>query len=423
MNEDSKTEIQALRKSVQELTILNAISAAITSTMKVEEISNLILSKCTDHVEAEQGSITLLAGSEMMPTFRTMQRVIDKKMGDVPYRLGASLSGWMLKNQEPLLIDDIASDNRFKGISSESGAIKSMVSVPLKVKDKMIGLITLFNKKSGKFTPEDQRFLSIVASQSAQVLENARLYEEEQKLKFIEAELKTAQNIQKALLPKNNPTIPGIDIAGTYYPAREVGGDFFDYIQIDENRLGVAIGDVSGKGLPAALLMSHLHASLRSTAPVNVSAKNCVTKTNDLLCQCIAEGKFITMFYGILNTSDRSFLFTNAGHNYPLLFSKEGDVKRLETKDLIMGVMHDFSYKEKSISLNPGEIIVLYTDGVTEAENTTGEQFEEKRVIDVVTKNSHLSSAEICEKLFEEVQSFQKDEAQQDDFTVVIIKV
>ena len=422
MTRDSKTEILTLRKAVEELTILNAISAAISSTMKVEEISNLILSKCIHHVAAEQGSITLLAGSEMAPSFQTMQRVIDKRMGEVPYRLGASLTGWMLKNQENLMIDDISTDKRFPGISSESGAVKSVVSVPLKVKDKIIGLITLFNKKSGKFGPEDQRFLSIVATQSAQVLENARLYEEEQKLKIIEDELKTAQNIQKSLLPKENPAIPGIDIAGTYYPAREVGGDYFDYIQIDENRLGLAIGDVSGKGLPAALLMSHLHASLRASAPVNISAKDCVAKTNSLLCQCIAEGKFITMFYGVLNTSDRSFLFTNAGHNYPLLFKRDGTVERLETGNLIMGVMPDFPYTEKSIFLNPGEILVLYTDGVTEAESGTGEQFEEKRVIDVVTKNAQLSSAQLCQKLFDEVQAFQKDAVQQDDFTLVIAK-
>jgi len=184
-----------------------------------------------------------------------------------------------------------------------------MLCVPLKVKDRMIGLISLFNKKKEAFTPSDQRLLSIIAMQSAQVIERARLYEEEKKLQQMEEELKTARNIQRALLPKENPSLSDIDIAGLTLASREVGGDYYDFIDVDQNHWGIAIADVAGKGMPAALLMANVQATLRAEALAHQSPSECVAKSNSLLCRRVDVGKFVTLFYG----TESCLFFTPTG--------------------------------------------------------------------------------------------------------------
>jgi sigma-B regulation protein RsbU (phosphoserine phosphatase) len=422
MANNLKEENRKLKRAVEELSILNEIASAISSTMEVEEITRLILSKCIEKIDVEQGTITLLKESVSDP-FKTFVRVEDSPVKGVPYRLGVSLAGWMLKNQKPLLTNDLVNDPRFKGVDREEAKIRSMLCVPLKVKNEMIGLISLFNKKKGAFTPDDQRLLSIIAMQSAQVIENARLYEEEKKLQQMEEDLKTARNIQLSLLPKENPSLPDIDIAGFSLQAREVGGDYYDFINIDQNRLGIVIADVSGKGMPAALLMANVQATLRGQALTNYAPGECVAKSNSLLCRSVDVGKFVTLFYGILNTKEKSFTYTNAGHCYPLIFNPKGEFKKLEKGGLILGVLDNYSYQEEKMILKPGELLLLYTDGIIEAFNKRDEPFEEERLIKVVQENFNLGAKEISKQIVDDVIAFQEDVPQSDDLTLVVVKV
>lgn len=415
-------ENRRLKRAVEELSILNEIASAISSTMEVEEITKLILSKCIKKINVEQGTVTLLKENVTDP-FKTFVRVEDSTVKGVPYRFGISLAGWMLKNQKPLLTNDLANDPRFKGVDREETKIRSMLCVPLKVKDRMIGLISLFNKKKEAFTPNDQRLLSIIAMQSAQVIENARLYEEEKKLQQIEEDLKTARNIQFSLLPKENPSLPNVDIAGFSLPAREVGGDYYDFINIDQDRLGIVIADVSGKGMPAALLMANLQATLRGQALTNYAPSKCIAKSNSLLCRSVDVGKFVTLFYGILNTNEKTFTYTNAGHCYPLIFNRKGEFKELEKGGLVLGVLDDYPYQEERMVLHPGELILLYTDGITEAFNQRDEQFEEERLIKVVQESFHLDAKDISQQILNHVIAFQEDVPQSDDLTSVVVKV
>lgn len=422
MANDLEKENIRLKRAVEELSILNEIASAISSTMEVEEITRLILSKCIQRIDVEQGTITLLKEGTTDP-FKTFVRVEDSPVKGVPYRLGVSLAGWMLKNQKPLLTNDLADDPRFKGVDREETKIRSMLCVPLKVKDRMIGLISLFNKKEEAFTPDDQRLVAIIAMQSAQVIENARLYEEEKKLQQMEEDLKTARNIQRSLLPKENPSLPDIDIVGFTHPAREVGGDYYDFINIDQDRLAIVIADVSGKGMPAALLMANLQATLRGQALTNHTPKECVAKSNSLLCRSVEKGKFVTLFYGILNTKEKSLTYTNAGHCYPLIFDPERKLKKLEKSGLILGMLDNYPYQEEKIILQPEELILLYTDGITEAFNKENEQFEEERLIKVVQENFHLKAKDISQQILNHVIDFQEDVSQSDDLTLVVVKV
>ncbi|MCJ7508003.1 MAG: SpoIIE family protein phosphatase [candidate division Zixibacteria bacterium] len=422
MNKNLEQENLELKRAVEELSVLNEISAAIGSSMKVEEITKLIISKCIKKIGVEQGAVTLLK-DDSTDAFKTFIRVIDKSMDNIPYRLGVNLAGWMFKNQKPLLINNIATDERFTGMSLETGKIKSILSVPLKVKNKLIGLLSLFNKKGDDFNAEDMRLLSIIAMQSAQTIENARLYEEERKLLVLEEDLRTAKNIQLSLLPKENPRIPGIDIAGVSLPARDVGGDYFDFIPIDDRHLGIAVGDVSGKGTSAALLMANLQASLRGQALVNQSVKDTVTKINFMLSRFIDRGKFITLFYGILDIKDKTFTYSNAGHDFPFLLSKNSDLQTLEKGGIILGMFDNSTYEEETVQLKPDDLMLLYTDGITEATNEKDEMFEEEKLLKLLKDNQSVSAQELSQKIVDNVLSFQGTSPQGDDITLVVVKV
>jgi len=421
MKRDLEEENLRLKSAVEELSILNEIAVAISSTMKVEEINKLIISKCIQTMGVEQGAVTLVKEDQSEP-LKTLVRVMDKKFDNIPYRLGMSLTGWMLKNQKPLLINDITRDARFSGISLETGEIKSILSVPLKVKNKMIGHISLFNKKDRDFTPEDQRLLSIIAIQSAQTIENARLYEEERKLVALEEDQKAARRIQQSLLPKENPIIKGMEIFGQTIPAKEVGGDYYDFIRIDDSHLGIVIADVVGKGTPAALLMSNLQATLRSEALANRSVKETVARVNFTLSKFMDMGKFISLFYGVLDIQGKTFAYTNAGHNYPFLLGKDDNVRKLEKGGVVLGTFSDFTYEEETVQLKPADLMLLYTDGITEATNDKDEMFEEDRLLELLKRNRKSSAQELSQKIVDEVLSFQGTLPQSDDLTLVLLK-
>ena len=421
MERDLEKEILKLQRAVGELSILNEIAVAISSTMKVEEITKLIISKCVKRIGVEQGAVTILKEDQAEP-LKTFVRVMDDKLENIPYRLGMSLTGWTLKNQRPLLINNITTDERFSGISLETGKIKSVLSVPLKVKNKMIGLISLFNKRGEGFTPEDQRLLSIIAIQSAQTIENARLYEEERKLLALEEDLKIARHIQQSLLPKENPTIEGIEIFGLSIPAKQVGGDYYDFIQIDDYHLGIAIADVSGKGTPAALLMANLQAGLRGQALITPSVKDTVTKVNFMLSRFIDIDKFVTLFYGILDIKNKTLTYTNAGHNFPFLLARDGNLRKLEKGGIILGMLDSFVYEEETVQLNPHDLMLLYTDGLTEAMNQKDEMFEEERLLRLLKDNQKISAEKLSQKIVDSVLSFQGNLPQGDDMTLVLVK-
>jgi sigma-B regulation protein RsbU (phosphoserine phosphatase) len=423
MVEKLDEEKERLKRAVKELSILNDIGVAISSTMAVDKMTELILKRCIKHIGAEQGAIWLVEQKPEVDPLKTFMRVSDPILSGLPYRLGMNLVGWMLKNQKPLLINDLSKDERFKVIQIESANIRSLLAVPLTLKNKMIGILCLFNKKDDSdFTQEDQRLLSIIAIQSAQTIENARLYEEERKLQALEEDLRTARHIQQSLLPKENPKLAGIDIAGLSIPAKEVGGDYYDFIPIDDDHLGIAIADVSGKGTPAALLMANLQACLRGQAVINRSVKDTVTKANFMLSRFMDMGKFITLFYGILNIKNKTFTYTNAGHNFPFLLDKDGNLKTLEKGGIILGMFDTAVYEEETVQLKPGDLLLLYTDGITEATNDKEEMFEEKRLLKLLKDNQSLSAQPFSQKIVDEVLLFCGTIPQGDDITLVLVK-
>src|SRR3972149_770643 len=249
MTEYLQEENQKLKQAVEELSLLNEIATAVSSTMPMEEINKLIVSKCLTRIRAEQGYISLVDSQEKMSNTHTLVRVFDKSTLSVPFRLGITLTGWMVKNQSPLLVNDALSDERFQGTEWNGVPIRSVLAVPLKVKNRLMGFMSLFNKKGGDFSAEEQRLLSIVGMSVAPLTERPRLYAKEREGAVLEEDFRAAKAIQQNLLPKEAPQIPGFDVAGIMVPAREVGGDYFDYLSLPDGRRGVVVADVAGKGV------------------------------------------------------------------------------------------------------------------------------------------------------------------------------
>jgi len=427
-NESNQTsvlneEIRRLKIAIEELSALNDVATAITSNQSVEDVIDLIVRKCIKHLKAQQTVVMLLDEKDMANPFHTMIRKQDSISEFLPYRLDTQLTGWMLKNRSPLLINDFQKDERFKFVIPKDFPINSLLSVPMLLKGKMIGLLTVFNKHSDSgFTIEDQRMLSILAAQSSHIIENARLYEKEQALIRLQEEMRLANDIQVNLLPKFTPQISGYQIAGKSIPAKDVGGDYFDFIPLKDNLLAFCIGDISGKGIPAALLMANLQASLRGQTLMDIPCKDCVAFTNNLLFNSTDSNKYATLFYGVLLSSQNKITFCNAGHNEPILIDHDGEVTRLKEGGIVVGILPEVTYEEKTIDFPADSILVVYSDGITEAMDTNEEEFGEEKLIDLIKVNRNLSASDLIKLIIKTVNDHAGNAEQMDDMTLVVIK-
>ena len=416
-----RRENRYLRRAVDELSFLNELSGTIGSLFNSKEIMQMIIKKSIRSIHAEQGAIILVdeeGDQEMKTLVRSMISYGSRK----PFSLHQSLLGWMHINKKPISIADPHKDEQFPEIGWDK-SLRTIACVPLIVKSKLTGILSVFNKREGReFTVEDLRLLSIIASQSAQVVENARLYEEEQALMKLQEEARLAREIQINLLPKSAPDVPGYDIAGKSVPAFSVGGDYYDFITTDEDKIAVCLGDISGKGMPAAMLMSNLQATIRSQALVSGAVHACICSSNKLLFQSTDINKYATCFYGNLDIRKNEFCYTNAGHNPPVLFKKTSKPILLKTGGPVLGFIDNLDYKDETVSFDPGDMCVIYSDGITEAMDTLENEFGEKKLKALIKENLDLSSGEIIEKIIEAVNKHSRGVPQSDDITVVVIK-
>ena len=243
----------------------------------------------------------------------------------------------------------------------------------------------------------------------------------------LEMEIEIARKIQLSLLPQQTPDIAGIEIAIFNQPAKYVGGDYHDLITLPSGEIGVAIGDVSGKGMPAALLMANVQASIRRCSEDRHSPKEIIRRVNTALCpicQLIEEHRFMTLFYANLNPQSGELIFSNAGHNYPLIFKQDGSIYNLsEGGGIPCGIFDDFHYDEAKIKLEPYDVFVLYTDGIIESMNTEELIFSEERLVDLVSRHLQLSSNEIIDCICKELNEFMGESLQYDDMTLMVLKL
>jgi phosphoserine phosphatase RsbU/P len=420
-NQQLLQENARLHRAVEELSILNELAREIGASSNSNEVMKKVISRSLRAVHAEQGTITLVEENES-DAAKTFVRSMVSTSDHQPYHLTQALLGWMFLNKKPLMVNDPQDDNRFLGLC-ENDSVQSIMSVPLLVKSQLRGVLTVINKKgTSRFDEDDQKILSIIATQSAQVVENARLYEEEQAFLKMQSELHLAREIQMELLPQNNPQMDGYDIAGFSQPAQDVGGDYYDFIKLSETQLVTCLGDVSGKGIPAALLMSNLQATIRGQSFLDCRPGECLKKTNALLFHCTAAHKFATFFYGILNSKNHQFCYSNAGHDRPILFRDENTPRVLEEAGIALSLFEEFEFPEVVIDFQPNDLLFVYSDGVSESMNENDEEFGVANIIKFVQQKKNLSAKGIITNLMKVLENFSKVKNQHDDITMLVIK-
>lgn len=415
-------ENRELIRAVEELSILNDLARSIGASLNSQEIIQTIVRRSLRALDAEQGVITLVEKREET-SMKTLIRAATSSVDLQKYHFNQSLLGWMDIHQEPLLISDPKNDPRFQGVEWDP-SIRSLLSVPLIVKSEMVGVLTVYNKKhSESFSSDDQRLLAIIASQSAQVIENARLYEEEKALLFLQKEMELASKIQIDLLPKFPPQIDGYEFSGKSIPAATVGGDYFDYFPLDDDRVGFIVGDAAGKGMPAAIFMAVGRTLLRAESLRTRSVGECMNNVNKALNIENTTSMFITMIYGILNSKSAEIEYCNAGHHNPIILRCNGTLEELKnSKCMAIGMMDDTKYESSAVKLDHGDTFILYTDGITEAINNSQIQFGEKSLFAAINKNVALTAEEHIDALLKSVITHVGKTQQFDDMTLLVIR-
>lgn len=296
--------------------------------------------------------------------------------------------------------------------------------VPMALQGQTRGVVALGEKLNREqFAPEDFEFLSALGSLAIISLENARLFKEAIEKQRMEDELLIARDIQKGLLPSVLPVIPGIDIAAANFSSKQVGGDYYDVVPLDGDRLIIAIGDVSGKGTPAALLMANIQATIRALVPLNLPLSELTARVNNLMCQNTGGDKFVTFFWGALDHRSRTLRYVNAGHNPPYLWRRDGTVERLDKGGMILGVMETMiPYEEGGVAFGEGDMLVLFTDGVSEAMNPAAQEYGEPRLEAMLSRAGDRDARSLIESIHRDIQAHAAGAAQSDDITMMVVR-
>jgi sigma-B regulation protein RsbU (phosphoserine phosphatase) len=413
-------EVRRLRRAVEELSILNDIARAISASTNAEEIMQTLIRKSLRAVNAEQGVVTLVEDEQK--SMKTLIRTMVSSAGAPAFHMHQALIGWMHLNKKPLSVDDPANDPRFRGVQWDTN-IKTLLCVPMIVKSELRGVLTVYNKKDGQsFNTDDQRLLAIISAQSAQVVENARLIEEEKLYIKMQQEVGLAAKIQMDLLPRSNPGLHGYDIFARTIAAQSIGGDYYDFISMSDGRTAICLGDVSGKGLPASLLMANLQATLRGQTLVSQQPSQCLLRSNKLLFESTSPEKFATLFYGIIDIQHHSINYSNAGHDWPFLIARDNSIQRLKTGGLMLGLIEQAAFQDEEVPIQVGDVLVVQSDGVSEAMNGNHEQFGEERLQSLVLEHKDRSAEEIIDTIVKEVRKHAGAHPQSDDITMMVIK-
>jgi sigma-B regulation protein RsbU (phosphoserine phosphatase) len=306
--------------------------------------------------------------------------------------------------------------------------LETELLLPLAVKDRLLGFLSLGPKLSEEpYSPTDVRLLQSVAVQTGLALENSRLTEmvasEVAQRERLNRELEIAREVQQRLFPQSGPKVEGLDYAGKCRPASSVGGDYYDFVSMCDGRLGIAIGDISGKGVPAALLMASLQASLRGLAISNPPALSTLMgNLNRLIYEASPSNRYATFFFGVYDPRSREFQYVNGGHNPPMIF-RDTEVLRLEDGGPVVGLFGPAQYSQSSIRLERGDTLVLFTDGVSEAMNDADEEFDEARLIDAVRSGARMNANHLIDHIIGACDDFAAGAPQHDDMTLVVVRV
>jgi sigma-B regulation protein RsbU (phosphoserine phosphatase) len=413
-----------------ELSFITELCQVVASNSELQPILDWVVHKTTNMLSADEGSIRLLTEEESGTSMRTVIRKVQDgiESGSWPKPISMNVMGYLMARGEPLATPDLPADSRFPALRQVDTRIRSVLAVPLRVGNRFTGMLAVTQQTPGRQWKTDEvQLLAIVASNSAGVIEQARLKIEaeekrrlEERQKVLERELDTARGIQVSLLPARPLRVGSWDIVGRVAPARQVGGDAFDFFSLGGDRAGVAIADVSGKGVPAALLMSNVQGSVRAFCDGRTPIPEAIRHVN-LSALRSASGKFITLFYVEVDAERGTLRYTNAGHNYPLLRRADGSIVELREGGVPLGLMDGAAYEQGECSFAPGDALLLYSDGISEAFDARREEFGEQRLRALWADRGHEPPASVIDTVFSAVETFRGRQLQSDDMTLVVV--
>lgn len=402
---------QILERRVENLSNLNSLSRAVLSVLDLDNIINIILD-----------AYFVLTGAKRISLYLwEAEGLINKKTkGECNFKENLLFSEEEIKEFTKKDYQEMYEKLSKKFILADNEVI---VISPLVVKEKQLGVIYVIEDKN-KLIDLDEETISALVIQVSIAINNAQIYSELIVKERMSNELDVASRIQKKILPADVDEIFGLEIAQYFEPAKEIGGDYYDYTILDDNVFSITIADVSGKGVPAAFLMALGRSVLRTLTLTGDFAPNeNLNELNKIIYSDITEDMFITMMHSKYNKENKTLYYSNAGHNPLVVYRASTDSIELHTvKGVAIGFLEEYKYRQGEIQLNKGDIVIFYTDGITEAENSNKEMFGLKRLKEVIYNNKNKSPKELRKVILESINRFRKDYEQTDDLTFVILK-
>jgi serine phosphatase RsbU (regulator of sigma subunit) len=424
----STSTTEALQGTLDLLTVLKA-SQALSESIDLQRVLERMMRVVMENAGADRGLFIVEQGGALvieaegslhdhaLSVLQSRPVVANDWYADAVIR-------YVARSKAPIVLHGPVREGPFAGdphIHPERTF--SLLCTPIVRQGKLNGILYLENTLlSGAFTRERMEVLRLLSAQIAISIENARLYEQEKMLARMHEQVRLAADIQLDLLPKASPAVPGYTLAGRNLPAQLVGGDYFDYLPIDEGRIALCLGDVSGKGLPASLLMANLQATLRAQTALNDSPGSCMRRANTLLHRSTSPEKFATLFYGILDFREHTLWFSNAGHEQPMLLDGRDPLTPLDAGGPPLAMLEDYPYADGRVVLAPEALLVVYSDGVPEAMNRAGEQFGHDRLHAVIRDHSTAEPAALIEAIIEKIHDHAEGAEQSDDITLLVVR-
>src|SRR5438094_7911780 len=416
---------------VDKLRMLLDITKTISRSLDLDEVLSLVMATLDSLIPYDAAGIYLvkcsrpLAEWEGAPdetcVFHTQAvRGYDiDDLHELNLKMGEGLIGHVAVTGQPYVSDDVRRNPRY--INARPRTNSEMVA-PIISNNEVIGVFDLESDELNAYSNDDVEILMLLASQVAIIIEKVMLHEQMIEKQRLETQLEVARQVQLELLPARDPQLEGFEISAYNFPTEEVSGDYYDWVRIYDDQIGIVIADVSVKGVPAALLMAFLRASLRAATHIRYAPHISMSKVNYLLWESIERNQFVTAFYGILDAPNRTLAYSNAGHNPPLLINADGTPRFEERGGVPLGMFRDSRYYEYFATIEPGQLLVLYTDGVTEAMNRSGEEYSRNRLIEAALRGRHLSARELIDFIHRDVIDWTDGRGAHDDVTFFIVK-
>jgi sigma-B regulation protein RsbU (phosphoserine phosphatase) len=411
------------RHAVIELSTIVEATKRLNSTLDLAELLSIILQLTTRHTGAERGTV-FLVDRERGEIWSLVGLGLDQHEIRLPINRG--IAGWVAEHGETVNLEDAYADPRFESeVDIRLGfRTKSLLCLPIRSKSgEPIGVLQLLNKKSGPFTHADENLLRAISDHVALALENAQLHRDLLHKQRMERDLALARSIQLGLLPERPPVLDGFELGVAHRPSLEVGGDYYDFIALAPDTILTVVADVEGKGVGSAMVMANLQATLHALLAHLHSLERLVESLNDMMLADTRGQKFMTMFVGLLDQPRRTLHYVNAGHVQPAVVRGNGEVEYLTEGGMVVGLFAGVRYERGYVKLHPGDVVVFCTDGITEANNSSEEEFGTQRLVELVTRERHLPAQDIVQAVMTSVDSFSRGGTHEDDRVILILKV